>query len=224
VEFLVPTILSTLKSCSLTTVSSGFTDKVKTMKKMMVLISALAVLMIAFSGCVGNGNSAVNGTEPGTPGANAISDVNASEISKLKTVPANFSYNATLPLTIDEIKRYYKAENVSGILEGSEGCYEDSNKTDYYIDVIKLGDQEATNNFITAYKSSFPQLENNSSRFVEDSFNGHSVVRIIKYETSEGKSVPRYSYIWSNKNYVIAVFGNSPEYSPVRQLAEATGY
>jgi hypothetical protein len=59
---------------------------------------------------------------------------------------------------------------------------------------------------------------------VEESFNGHSVVNITNYVTSEGKFVPRYSYIWSNKNYVIAVFGNSPECSPIRQLAEATGY
>jgi outer membrane lipoprotein-sorting protein len=203
--------------------SSGFTDKVKIMKKMMALISALAVLMIAFSGCVGNGNSAVNGTEPGTPGANAISDVNVSEISKLKTVPANFSYNAALPLTIDEIKRDYKAENVSGILEGYEGCYKDSNKTDYYIDVIKLGDQEATNNFITAYKSSFSPLKN-VSRFTDESFNGHSAVKITDYVTSEGKDIPRYSYIWNNKNYVIVVFGNTADDSLVKRLAEATGY
>ncbi len=34
------------------------------MKKMVALISALVVLMVAFSGCVGDNKSTVNGTEP----------------------------------------------------------------------------------------------------------------------------------------------------------------
>jgi hypothetical protein len=189
------------------------------MKKMIALISALAVLMIAFSGCVGDNNPAVNETESNNSGANAISDLNLSEIN----VPANFSYYATLPLTTNEIKSDYGAESVSGILEGSEGCYNDSNKTDYYIDVIKLEDQEAANNFITAYKSSFPPL-NNISRFTDESFNGHSAVKITGYVISGGKTVPRYSYIWNNENYVIVVFGNTDDESLVKQLAEATGY
>jgi hypothetical protein len=194
------------------------------MKKMIALISALAVLIIAFSGCVGDNKPAVNGTNSEKSGANAISGVNVSEISTLKTVPANFSYDVTLPLTTNEIKSDYKAENVSGILEGSEGYYNDTNKTDYYIDVIKLEDKEATNNFITTYKSSFSPLNNNVSRFTDESFNGHSAVKITNYITSGGQTIPRYSYIWSNENYVIVVFGNTADDSLVKQLAEATGY
>ncbi len=192
------------------------------MKKMMALISALAVLMIAFSGCVGNGNNAVNGTEPGTPGANAISNGSAVDIGKLGNL-SGFEYIGSFSLNETNIKENYNAETISGIVGGSEALYK-QNKTDLYVDVIELKDTEAANNLITTYKSSFPPLENNNSRFVEESFNGHSVVNITNYVTSEGKYVPRYSYIWSNKNYVIAVFGNSPECSPVRQLAEATGY
>jgi len=190
------------------------------MKKMVVLISALAVLIIAFSGCVGDNKPAVNGTDSETSGANAISDLNLSEIN----VPANFSYDVTLPLATNEIKSNYKAESVSGILEGSEGCYNDSNKTDYYIDVIKLEDKEATNNFITTYKSSFPPLNNNASRFMDESFNGHSAVKITNYITYGGKTIPRYSYIWNNGNYVIVVYGNTADDSLVKRLAEATGY
>lgn len=193
------------------------------MKKMVALISAIVVLIIAFSGCVGDNKPSANGTGSDNPGANVISGVNVSEISKVKTVPANFSYNATLPLTINDIKSNYKAENVSGILEGSEGYYNDFNKTEYYIDVIKLEDQGATNNFINAYKSSFSPLDN-GSRFADESFNGHSAVKITKYVTYEGKTVPRYSYIWSNEKYVIVVFGNTADNSLVKQLAEATGY
>jgi hypothetical protein len=192
------------------------------MKKIVVLISALVVLIIAFSGCLGN-NKSVNGTDNNS-GVNSISGANVSEISTLKNVPANFSYDATLPLTVNDIKSNYKAENVSGILEGSEGYYNDSNNTDYYIDVIKLENQEATSNFISTYKSSFPALNNNVSRFTDDSLNGHSAVKITTYVTYGGKVLPRYSYIWNNENYVIVVIGNTDNESLTKQLAEATGY
>ena len=200
--------------------------KIIALKKSITLISIFAVLMIAFSGCVDN-NSADNGTTPENPEANmeakAISDANTSEVSTLETLPAGFEYVITLPLTTDEINSNYKTENVSGILEGSEGVYKGSNETDYYIDVIKLEDKEAANNFITTYKATFPPL-NNVSRFTDESFNGHSAVKITDYVTSGGKSAARYTYIWSNENYVIVVFGNSEEEAYVRKLAEATGY
>lgn len=194
-----------------------------TLKKSITLISVFAVLMIAFSGCVDNNAPEANGTDSENQGANVISAENVSGISTLETPPSGFEYVITLPLITDEIKSTYKAENVSGIIEGSEGVYKGSNESDYYIDVVKLEDKEAANNFITTYKSSFPPL-NNVSRFTDESFNGHSAVKITDYVTSGGKTVPRYSYIWSNENYVIVVFGNTAEESPVRQLAEATGY
>jgi hypothetical protein len=31
-------------------------------------------------------------------------------------------------------------------------------------------------------------------------------VKITEYVTDGGKTVPRYSYLWSNENYVIRVF------------------
>ncbi len=192
------------------------------MKKSIALISALAVLLIAFSGCVGNNNSAVNGTEPENPGANVNSDESAADISELENLPAGFEYVGSIPLNETDIIDDYNAENVSGIVGGSEGMYR-YNESDFYLDVIELKDTEAANNFITEYKSSFPPLQN-GSRFVEESFKGHSAVRITDYVTSGGESVPRYSYIWNNENHVIVAFGNSAESSPVRQLAEATGY
>lgn len=184
--------------------------------------------MVAFSGCVDKNAPADNGTNSANPEtkveAKAISsDDNTSGVSTLETLPAGFEYVITLPLTTEQIGIDYKAENVSGILEGSEGVYRGSNETDYYIDVIKLENKEAADEFITAYKSSFPILEN-VSFFTDESFNGHSAVKITDYITSEGKNVPRYSYIWSNENYVIVVFGNTDEESPVKQLATATGY
>lgn len=192
------------------------------MKKIIALVSVFAVLMIAFSGCVGN-NPAVNGTDTDNPETNSISDEDAAGISTLESLPAGFEYIDTIPLSIDETKSDYKAENVSGVLNVSEGIYKDSNKTEYHIDVIELEDKEAANNFITAYKTSFPSLSN-GSRFTEVSFNGHTAVKITDYITVGGKAVPRYSYIWSNENYVIVVFGNTAEETPIKHLAEATGY
>ncbi len=192
------------------------------MKKIIALVSVFAVLMIAFSGCVDN-NPAVNGTDTENPKTNSISDEDTAGISTLETLPAGFEYIDTIQLTTDDIKSGYQTENVSGVLAGSEGIYKDSNKTEYHIDVIELEDEEAVNNFIAAYKASFPPLSD-GSRFTDVSFNGHNAVKITDYITSGGKTVPRYSYIWGNENYVIVVFGNTAEEAPIRQLAEATGY
>ncbi|AAM04269.1 hypothetical protein [Methanosarcina acetivorans] len=193
------------------------------MKKSIALISVFAVLMIAFSGCVGNNSPAVNGTDSANPETDAISEEDVAGISTLETLPAGFEYVDTISLSTDEIKSDYDAENVSGVLNVSEGVYKDSNETNYYVDVIELEDEDAANNFIDAYKASFPPLSN-GSRFTDVSFNGHSAVIITKYITSGGEVVPRYTYIWSNENYVIVVYGNTAEEAPIRQLAEATGY
>lgn len=193
------------------------------MKKSIALISVFAVLMIAFSGCVDNNPPAVNGTDSDNPEPNAISDEDTAGISTLETLPAGFEYIDTIQLSPDEVKSTYKAENVSGVLNVSEGIYKDSNETNYYIDVIELEDEEVANNFISAYKASFKPL-NSGSRFTDESFNGHSAVKILNYITVGGKSVSRYTYIWNNENYVIVVFGNTAEEAPIRQLAEATRY
>ena len=257
------------------------------MKKMIALISALAVLMIAFSGCVGDNKPAVNGTESNNSGANVNpaesaanisalntpavngtepsspeanvnpaesaanisaldkstvsgtkssssgtesssseanvnSDKSAADISEIENLPAGFEYVASIPLNSSDIKIDYNAENVSEVVGGSEGLYK-YNESDIYVDVIELEKPEATNNLIDAYKSSFVPLTE-GSRFVEESFNGHSAVRITDYVLNAGTEVPRYSYIWSNGNYVLVVTGNTADSSLIKQLAEATGY
>jgi len=194
------------------------------MKKIIALISVFTVLMIAFSGCVDN-TPAVNGTDSDNPETNAISDEDAAGISMLETLPAGFEYVGTLPLSIDDIKSDYKAENASGILGGSEGLYKYSgaNGTDFYIDVLEFENAEDASSFIPIYQSSFMPLQS-GSRFVEESFNGHSAVKITEYVRAGGADVPRYSYIWSNENYVLVVSGSATDNTLVRQLAEATGY
>jgi hypothetical protein len=193
------------------------------MKKIIALISSLAILMIAFSGCVGDNNKlAANGTEPNGSEATTISGQSVAEISKLKTLPAGFEYIGSFPLNENDTKNNYRVEN-SELVAGSEGAYADSNKTNFYIDVIEFKDSETAKNFIEKHKATFPPLEE-GSRFVEETFNGHSAVKITDSITSGGKQIPRYTYIWNNEKYVIAVFGNTAESSQVRQLAEATGY
>ena len=250
------------------------------MKKMVALISALVVLMVAFSGCVGDNKSAVNGTEPNSSGENVnpaestanVSELNdsavnvtepsnpeanvssaestantsevnkpsvsgtdssnsgsstnsaesAADISKLENLPSGFEYVGSLSLNAADIKIDYNADNVSEVVGGSEGMYK-YNDSDFYIDVIDLENSEATTNLIDAYKSSFKPLTE-GSRFVEESFNGHSAVKIADYVTAAGTEVPRYTYIWSNGNNVFVVTGNTADASLVKQLAEATGY
>ncbi len=250
------------------------------MKKMVALISALVVLMVAFSGCVGDNKSAVNGTEPNSSGENVnpaestanVSELNdsavnvtepsnpeanvssaestantsevnkpsvsgtdssnsgsstnsaesAADISKLENLPSGFEYVGSLSLNAADIKIDYNADNVSEVVGGSEGMYK-YNDSDFYIDVIDLENSEATTNLIDAYKSSFKPLTE-GSRFVEESFNGHSAVKIADYVTAAGTEVPRYTYIWSNGNNVFVVTGNTADDSLVKQLAEATGY
>ncbi|MGB9930034.1 MAG: hypothetical protein ACPK85_16835 [Methanosarcina sp.] len=208
------------------------------MKKNIALVLVFTVLIIAFSGCADNNTPEDNETEPNTPVINetnisnantgsselkAISDENVSEISTLTTLPAGFNHTATLPISVDQIKADYEAENVSGIVGGSEGLYK-ANGSDFYVDVIELENKEAAENFISVYKASFPPLQEGSSRFTEESFNGHSATLITDYITAGGKTVPRYSYIWNNENFVIAVFGNTDDASLVKQLAVAVEY
>ena len=193
------------------------------MNKNIALISLFAVLMIAFSGCVGNNTPPANGTGSDNPKTNPISSQNVSEISKIKNLPAGFEYVGNRSLSADEVKTSYDAENVSGITGGSEGLYKGTNNSTFYIDVVQLENKEAANNFISTYKSSFTPL-NKGSRFVDDSFNGHPAVKITDYITEAGKTAPRYIYIWNNENYVLVVSGSTDNDSLVRQMAVATGY
>jgi predicted small secreted protein len=193
------------------------------MKKSIALISVFAILMIALSGCMGSNTPAANGTNSDNPKANVISDEDAVGMNKIKNLPIGFEYVGNLSLSTGDIKSNYKAENVSGILGGSEGFYKGYNNSDFYLDVIQFENTKAAKDFILMYQSSFTPLKG-GSRFVEDPFNGHSAMRITDYVTDAGKSVPRYSYIWNNENYVLVVSGSTVDCSIVRQLAEATGY
>ena len=194
------------------------------MKKSMALLSVLAVLMMAFSGCVDDAPE-VNGTETDSPEVNASVgvDMGTADMSATDPVPAGFEYLASLPLSATNIKRDYEADNVSGILGGSEGMYKYSSGADFYVDVIECEDSSAAEDLIFEYKSSFSQLKV-GTRFIEESFNGHFATKITEYVTAGGEQVPRYSYIWQHENYVFVVYGNTDDDTLVKRLAIATGY
>jgi len=158
---------------------------------------------------VDGNDPAVNGTETDSPETNASVgvDMGTADMGTLDPVPAGFEYLASLSLSADDIKQDYEAENVSGILGGSEGMYKYSDGADFYIDVIECEDSSAAGDLIFEYKSSFSPLRT-GSRFVEESFNGHFAIKITEYVTAGGEQVPRYSYIWQHENYVFVVHGH----------------
>ncbi|MDD4749515.1 MAG: hypothetical protein PHD26_06245, partial [Methanosarcinaceae archaeon] len=206
------------------------------MKKSISLIAVLALLTLAFSGCVGEQAQQENGTtepespeletpavaNPETPEDPEDSETVLMKEGAIKELPSKFAYLATLPESVDELKAEYKAENVSGILNGSKSLYKYSNKTDFYVDVLECESGEAADALILAYKSSFKPLRV-GDRFVEESFNGHFATKITTYITNGGEQVPRYTYIWKNENFVFVVRGNTENTALTMKLAEATG-
>lgn len=174
--------------------------------------------MSVLSGCMGSNTPTANGTNLDNPKATMISDEEAFGMNKIKNLPIGFEYVGNILLSKGDIKNNYKAENVSGILGGSKGLYKGSNNSDFYLDIIKFENIADTNDFILTYKFSFTPL-NKNFRFVEDPFNGHSAVRITDYVIDSGKSVPRYTYIWNNENYVLVVSGSTVNCS----LGQAAG-
>jgi hypothetical protein len=107
--------------------------------------------MIALSCFIGSNTPIANGTNLDNPKANVISDEDTVGINKIKNLPIGFEYVGNFSFSIGDIKSNYKAENVSGILRGSEGLYQGSNKSDFYLDVIQFENTEAAKDFILMY-------------------------------------------------------------------------
>lgn len=193
------------------------------MKKSMVLMSVLAVLMLAFSGCVGD-DTPENPVGPEENSTGVLPGDSAAEnLTIIAEIPSGFEYLASQSVSVEKVKTRYESENVSGILGGAQGVYKYSDGTDFYVHVVELEGRDAAGDLIFAYKSSFTPLKV-GNRFVEEPFNGHFATKITDYITVGGEQVPRYSYLWQNENFVFLVKGNTEDSALIKELAEATGY
>jgi hypothetical protein len=183
------------------------------MNKRIMLVSILAILIIAVSGCTDPDN---------TPPVTIPEEVEASaaDLIVLKNVPDGFEYLGAPPTTIDEIKREYV--DFPGIVDAAEGIYQ-SDDFEVSIIVSECEDKTSAEEMLDQYKSGFSELPS-GTRFAEESFNGHSATRIKDYGTFNGDQAARYTYAWNNESFVFIVEGNSDDYASTRMIAEATGY
>ncbi|WP_406655687.1 hypothetical protein V7O62_07830 [Methanolobus sp. ZRKC2] len=189
----------------------------------LILVSVLIVLVLCVSGCTDEQTP-----ESGQENANTTNDGNSSDITEMSSedlaviadLPEGYEYLGSPSLTAEDVQEDYV--NSSGVVAAAEGLYK-VDSVDLYVDVIEFESPELAEEFVSDYISSFDELPS-GTRFEEDSFNGHSVTRIKTYATVGGEDVARYTYVWSNENFVFVVGGATDDYSIVRTLAEATGY
>ncbi|MDO9516489.1 MAG: hypothetical protein Q7J10_00405 [Methanosarcinaceae archaeon] len=182
------------------------------MNKKIMLIFSITVLAIVMSGCVDPNDTpeVITGNEVLT----------AANLTVVRNIPAGFEYLGAPPISVDDVKRDYV--DVAGIVDAAEGIYQDSYSDEMHITVVEFDDSDAAENFVNQYKLSIPPLAR-GTQFVEESFNGHYATRIMDYSTVGGEQVARYSYLWSNDNFVFIVDGNTEDFTQTRALAEATG-
>ena len=179
------------------------------MNKKVMLIFSLTVLAITMSGCIDPNDT----TEALT----------AADLIVVQNIPTGFEYLGAPPesKTLPDVKSKY-VETSDSIIDARKGFYRDSGNDDTYIMVIECTTPDAAESLVNEHRSQFKSLAV-GQRFVDDQFNGHSVVRIIDYRLFDSEQVPSYSYVWSNEKFVFIVKGNTADYTLTRALAEATG-
>ena len=182
------------------------------MNKKIMLIFLLTVLTIVMSGCIDPNDT------PETTTGNE--EMTAADLIVVQNIPSGFEYLGAPPISVDDIKSDYV--NVAGIVDAAEDIYKDTDSVEVRITVVELENNTAADEFVNQYKLSIPPLTR-GDQFVEESFNEHFATRIVYYPTVGGEQVPRYSYLWSNDNFVFIVDGNTADYTLTRALAEATG-
>lgn len=182
------------------------------MNKKTMLIFSLTIIAILISGCIGSNNApeATTGNE----------ELTAANLIVVQNIPSGFEYLGAPPTSVDDIKSEYV--DVAGIVDAAEGIYQNADSVDLRITVVELDDSTTADEFVDQYKLSLPPLAR-GTRFTEESFNGHYATRIMDYTTVGGEQVARYSYLWSNDNFVFIVNGNMDDFTQTRALAEATG-
>ena len=179
------------------------------MNKKVMLIFSLTVLAITMSGCIDPNDT--------------LETLTAADLIVVQNIPTGFEYLGAPPesKTLPEVKLKY-IETSDSIIGAREGFYRDSGNEDTYIMVIECTTPDVAESLVNEHRSQFNSLAV-GQRFMEDQFNGHSVVRIMDYRLFDSEQVPSYSYVWSNEKFVFIVKGNTADYTLTRALAEATG-
>lgn len=178
------------------------------MKKIIMLISALAVLLVAMSGCVDN----TDNPEAELSGVAGLVIVDEA--------PEGFEYLGSPSISVDDIKEEYA--DVPGIVDAAEGIYQNPNLLELHVTAVEMENSESAENLVNEYKESFSQLRD-GTRFTDVSFNDHMATRIKDYVDKNGEQLERYTYIWNNENFVFIIEGNTDDHLIVRSMAEATG-
>lgn len=178
-------------------------------KVMLIFTLTVTVLAITMSGCIDPNDT--------------LEILTATDLIVVQKIPTGFEYLGSPPesKTLPEVKSKY-VETSDSIISAREGFYRDSGNEDISILVIECTTPDVAESLVNEHRSQFKSLTV-GQRFVEDQFNGHSVVRIMDYRLFDSEQVPSYSYVWSNEKFVFIVKGNTADYTLTRALAEATG-
>lgn len=189
------------------------------MFKKVFLVLIISVLMLSISGCT---DEVVEETPIDAGVADTISD-NASSRSLMPVddLPENYEFLGFIEMSSEKVEAEYVS--VEGIVNGSEGLYKYMDSTDLHINIVEMNSSSSAEEFITQYKAGYKELSS-GQRFTEESINGHSTERILKYVTHGEGQIPRYTYIWSNDRFVFVVGGTTDDHVILSDLAEATGY
>jgi len=166
------------------------------MSKKIIILSIFITASILISGCIFDKNNGTKGNE--TINSKIIPTIN---------LPSGFTYMAVHETNIDN-------RNFSHI--AIEGVYRTDQGEDIYVQVFET---EKPQELLDEYKAQYKDEGYNP--FTDIYFNGHKATKIVSYFTSEGRSVPKYSIIWTINNSMIRV-GSSTDAQKVINLATAT--
>lgn len=201
------------------------------MKKYLVILLAL-IAIIAASACIDNDTPDV----PEIPVTiDPISDMELTQLIPQDPLPAAFRLialsNESTPgdnATADALE-LISGDAKIGNVTAAKGIYKFDRSYDAYVFAIRAESPKEAANAITNYlaldkfKSDIKLVgsETITSRFAEDTVNGHTVTE-VRIQSPDMKQI-RYQYVWSTGDVAFIVSGNTDRLATL-ELAELTGY
>ncbi|ODV50202.1 MAG: hypothetical protein CI952_348 [Methanohalophilus sp.] len=181
--------------------------------RIVALLLAITMIMLAVSGCTDTGST---GEEIDNPEIGSVSDA-----VSLDEVPAGFEMIGERQLDSGSVLDGVGSEDT--VVEATQGIYKNGDSVEVQISAIECTDTEAAQTLVNDYKNEFNPMAQ-GERFTEHSINDHFATRIIWHVTEGGEDVPRYAYVWNNDSMVIQVRGTTSDPNLLLTFAEATGY